>query len=777
NLFHDYLKTDLSAVKTEGTAFKVEGAFITPPDQMVYYTSDMDAFKASQNMPLERFTWQDHTIDINPAKIRGHYLFYDSDLDGFMETVFILSPDDDSNGVYDVVSIGYNYDGDYNFIPYERVGSNRESRTFLTFGESYEFIPNRNQHNPIPRGDSTFWYEDFYPYFVDLLYPTDITGEYISKDPIFEVWRLMPTGESINPLLFYQAKTREYAEAWSIYEGQLWQEIWDQVNMIVIAGTVSAGVAATGVGAPFAALTFAATYFLLSLANNEEKKREMRQQMKARIYYPVDSVRNAPVVISDKRRSDYADIWEHWQGHQSAKYATISGGEPGNLFIGEAVVVLPGELRGEGLSLDYFFMTNEIIGYNNRDGYMVTAAEGYGDILNYETNRNYLAFKYRTNTLGYLENNVEELSNGQFNRIKPLAINGRPAYIFVDEQAILPPRGYLGPIVVNPDRYSQIGSREHIISVDVDNIGASADIPLRGYSGLKEGYKSRIELSDNFNFPISKITIDVLEPTDYFSRLPDNEKAYFTNTPDTLALLRYQDRFGYNQYLHSLEDMYTVLEDPTEIKKSLYTVKDGYLYFTTPIENIVFGNDNPYKGDLNVFFRVNIHVPTVVSSESLLSIPYIPSINTIHEPIGPPISYAQSDLTGTISKPLEPSSDNLARVALTQATSFLITDYFNAFTHGAAWGYSKAEVKFLWRTTALSTLISSLILVPVTLGASAIAGSFQGLTHSAIAKEALKQLAGAFISVLNELYEESYIDPMIERLISDLGGPDWLSSL
>ncbi|MHA2101048.1 MAG: hypothetical protein ACW99A_20450, partial [Candidatus Kariarchaeaceae archaeon] len=39
NLFHDYLKTDLSAVKTEGTAFKVEGAFITPPDQMVYYTS------------------------------------------------------------------------------------------------------------------------------------------------------------------------------------------------------------------------------------------------------------------------------------------------------------------------------------------------------------------------------------------------------------------------------------------------------------------------------------------------------------------------------------------------------------------------------------------------------------------------------------------------------------------------------------------------------------------------------------------------------------------
>ncbi|MHA2010196.1 MAG: hypothetical protein ACXABO_21345 [Promethearchaeota archaeon] len=495
NLFHDYLRTDLSAVSTEGTAFRVEGAFITPPDETVYYTSDMDAFKASQNMPIERFTWQDHTIDINPAKIRGHYLFYDSDYDGFMETVFILSPDDDSNGVYDVVSIGYNYDGDYNFIPYERVGSSRESRTFTTFGQSYEFIPNRNQHNPIPRGDTQIWYEDFYPYFVDLLYPTDITGEYISKDPIFGIWRLMPTGESNNPLLFHQAKSKEYAEAWSIYEGQLWQEIWDQVNMIVIVGTVSADVAATGLGAPFAALTFAATYFLLSQANNEEEKREMRQQMKARTYYPVDSVRNAPVVVSDKRRSDYADIMEHWQGYPSAKYATVTGGEPGNLFIGEAVVVLPEELRGEGLSLDYFFMTNEILGYNNRDGYMVTAVEGYGDIFDYETNRNYLAFQYRTNTLGYLENNVEELSNGQFNRIKPLSINGRPAYVFVDKQSILPPRSYLGPIVVNPDRYRQIGSREHIISVDVDNIGFSADIPLNDHFRLKHTHKPSFTLN------------------------------------------------------------------------------------------------------------------------------------------------------------------------------------------------------------------------------------------------------------------------------------------
>ena len=64
------------------------------------------------------------------AKTSGHYLFYDSDQNGFYETVFVLSPDQDADGQYNVISIGYNYDGKHDFIPYQIIEKTTQSSTY-----------------------------------------------------------------------------------------------------------------------------------------------------------------------------------------------------------------------------------------------------------------------------------------------------------------------------------------------------------------------------------------------------------------------------------------------------------------------------------------------------------------------------------------------------------------------------------------------------------------------------------------------------------------------
>ncbi|MBA7622679.1 hypothetical protein ES703_30058 [subsurface metagenome] len=81
SLYHDYQK-DLSDNVVGSTLFNVQGIFITPSDGKVYYTSDKLYYK-SPNHEL--------------AKTDGHYLFIDSDKNGFYETVYVLLPDEDGD--------------------------------------------------------------------------------------------------------------------------------------------------------------------------------------------------------------------------------------------------------------------------------------------------------------------------------------------------------------------------------------------------------------------------------------------------------------------------------------------------------------------------------------------------------------------------------------------------------------------------------------------------------------------------------------------------------
>ncbi|MEJ2296583.1 MAG: hypothetical protein P8Y23_17690, partial [Candidatus Lokiarchaeota archaeon] len=100
--YNDYGKVNQETAIGEDR-FTVSGIFITPPDG-VYYTSDKKLFKKSE------------------AKTDGHYFFIDEDGDGELyETVYVLIPDYDNDNAYYVQSVGYNYNGKNDVVPYQRV--------------------------------------------------------------------------------------------------------------------------------------------------------------------------------------------------------------------------------------------------------------------------------------------------------------------------------------------------------------------------------------------------------------------------------------------------------------------------------------------------------------------------------------------------------------------------------------------------------------------------------------------------------------------------------
>ncbi|GAI98465.1 unnamed protein product, partial [marine sediment metagenome] len=130
--------------------------FITPEDGQVYYTSDVYAFR-------------DGT-----AKTKGHYFYVDSDLNGFYETVYIISNlytvSRSGTPKYDVISIGLNYDGIHDFAPYEELPDKNEpisdfsnlAKESAMFGTDWVYNFNNLENNELLEKKDDIW-DDYKP--------------------------------------------------------------------------------------------------------------------------------------------------------------------------------------------------------------------------------------------------------------------------------------------------------------------------------------------------------------------------------------------------------------------------------------------------------------------------------------------------------------------------------------------------------------------------------------------------------------------------------------
>ncbi|MFX1553854.1 MAG: hypothetical protein ACFFBV_07995 [Promethearchaeota archaeon] len=208
--------------------------------------------------------------------------------------------------------------------------------------------------------------------------------------------------------------------------------------------------------------------------------------------------------------------------------------------------------------------------------------------------------------------------------------------------------------------------------------------------------------------------------------------------------------------------------DPTD-----YTVVGSNLYFYRTLEDIVFQNvgewiSYSYIPDYYNALDYNIHIyfSTLIPNGIPPSISYeegpAESWAITHLGEYPPTPY-------TPTKPLEiinTTADELSRIALAQASSYAISDYFNQYWMAAEDGQNKASLDYTILVTFWSTLISNLILVPITAGIYFKSPFFS--TASQMTYSRLLGISALSItkSILSEIYEELYVDPVIENWIA-----------
>ncbi|KKN39526.1 hypothetical protein LCGC14_0742520 [marine sediment metagenome] len=831
SLYYDFLKSSPVEETYPNTKFIVEGILITPHgEKNVYRTSDKEKF----------FETPDHRT----AKTKGSYLYYDSDLNGFYETVYILSPDDDGDGVYNVMSIGYNYDGSHDFVPYD---------TMLTNSEEYGSTTSQTTGIILSEGES--YLDQYYKDSLDSMYPQDLSDGIAAKDYIFDISQLVIDSEAskIYPGLYNDVYSQIYAKSFSSYENQLFKDVVQEVEKGITAGipALLVGMVSNWV-APF---VFAGLYFLMSLGGYTSAKRARlmeEEKLKARTFYPDISDMENPPSLNEKDSIPSVSregLVEIKNSHSGAYFTTAFGGEPGDMYTADVITSPPSiwryaEIERAGshsgwlyvdsstgpqfvcktysledggrqftnFNLDYFLMTSELPALedtlNKRysptknvfkvELYMDSAKVYDPQSIPHEeelymdsASRLDLYDAYKENTIGYLEQEVELQSKGQFDSIRPLVINGVPQYVFVDSHDELvsrtsPLSPLYSPIIVGQTRYDELISqgkyRNSIISVQADCAYGTENDVFNVYqlhpSEVMEGYSAKIPLSPTeFNYPIASITITVENPQGI------------------------------------------VIKGNVDVDESDYTVVDGNLYFTRTLEEIVWESKAEWEGyaiktvirinewgrlwymtqKTDLDYNIKISFATVVPYiESFNTDPYedsetmVPSLNMVdYNTFLAGMDYAgyhqgaaydsDTDISTNIASYgrignaptpqdiIDTTSNSQARMILAQTTSYTISDYFNQVQMAREDGPIDIDAdEYTIIVTFWSTLITSLILLPATV---MMLGSSAALTYAQAFKYSV---VGIPFQVFTEIGEELYLDPLLESwvsgLVNSLGG-------
>ncbi|KKL54840.1 hypothetical protein LCGC14_2261390, partial [marine sediment metagenome] len=444
-------------------------------------------------------------------------------------------------------------------------------------------------------------------------------------------------------------------------------------------------------------------------------------------------------------------------------------------------------------NLDYFLITSELPALEETLNAEYSSSNNpfsvsyfYGDSHRLEL---YKAF--RTHTIGYIEQKIKLESNGEFDTIRPLVINGASQYMFVDSQddsirKTQPLSSLYSPIYVSQWRYDELVRqgkyKDAVMKIFTDCAYGSINDGFNAYQlhpSEAELYQAKIPLSPTeFNYPIISVSIDLLGV--------------------------------------SGELIKTV-----EVDVSDYTVIDGNLYFTRTLEEIVFSSKAEWEGlaiktitRINHFGRryyviiksdfdysINVVFATVVPySESYSSLdPYTsldPLAGITITPFAGISNYAGWDQgynpiptfgVGTIPYPsmsygitgqylqyqdiIDTNSNDQARMILAQATSYALAEYFNIVQMGWTDATNKAERDYTAIVTLWSTLISSLVLLPITVARLKMKPKID--TYKRAVVRAVSRIP---IAMALEVFEEIYIDPYIEayiyRKVLDMGGSE-----
>ena len=189
------------------------------------------------------------------------------------------------------------------------------------------------------------------------------------------------------------------------------------------------------------------------------------------------------------------------------------------------------------------------------------------------------------------------------------------------------------------------------------------------------------------------------------------------------------------------------------INKSYYAIEDGNLYFTKSLEEIVSEQYLEFETELQ---QANLFLTTIYFDIHIFFDRFVPDNTT--------------------------KTNNLA---LAQATSYAIMDYFNQYTYAEVTANMISEIAYTETLTFWSTLISTPL---IALGSWAIMGTQTFLAQAEVGtvKALLTQLIGQFITapikeVFQEIIEDGFKEAIAENFVDLLGGTEdvgfWLSSI
>jgi len=780
--YSDHLIFDESKAEQD-TQFTVSGVFITPEDGLVYYSSDRDAFKIDGG---------------KGAKTQGHYLCYDSDDDGFAETVFVLSPTHNSDRVYDVMAIGFNYDGSVEFAPHTKVDVSEE---VILNDNFYDVFAGRKNEK---HGD---WVYNFNSLKTNrLIFPPDTYDGYELKDSLFEIYKLVEVSkqEFKYPTLFYEARHKAYNKAWLEYGQQFWRDVGDQCFSTLIAGGVSLAImtSSLGLATPLAHFAYFVLYSLISKFQMDLKANEADAYQKSQTFYPESAKHDAPTELSQKPYWD--GFWGDsmptaLSGHQGAYFTTVYGGTPGNEYSAQAVVVPADTMRfwgsdfsgvsdfiGANLNpfsfgranpdlftpldfdhhnLDYQLVSSELYSYNDIPSYNYVESEKMVDYFldgekNYPVIRQifggmyieYYAgpeyamqaleyndyYKYRKNTLGYLTRAIKIASEGQFVGIKPYCDDGRPSYVFTEDTQFMADMPLFEPLIVDQDAYERLeeqGKVDGFLLVDLSVDDAS------------------------FTKGISPTRMSSIELEHYGAKIP---------------LADHFGGFGYpvkNVTLHAMVDGVPVAS--IDLTSDQYAIDGlGNLYFYSPVDHLLptFLDNKVYRlSEEHVDYSgLETHYTCVIKIAKV-----IPDTGV-------------SDLSSS---------------ALMQSVMYSIMDYMDVYTFGETTANMIAEIGYTQAMTITSTAITAPLLA---LGAWAtlstqevqkqVTTAVVNTAHQTVAQQASQEVAKitfgqtiqkllgsktlgglltqiavkTTIGVVSETIEEIVIDGLVETFFQSL---------
>ncbi len=729
SLYNDYGKTSRAQVDDNGwVEFEVEGVLITPPGG-VYYTSDIESFASGT------------------AKTSGSYFYVDSDQNGYYETVYVVKYSRTNRfgaPVYDVMSIGFNNDGIHDFAPYEKL------RTTVTSVSDFSNLASESTQF------GTDWIYNF-----NKLKDIALLGEDESpldkynlkaKDTLFEVFKLISQSEQNSKFseLFYEIRHKAYNKAWDIYRTKLLADIAEQVFMSAVASFVSATIIAITVttGTPLAHLAYFAVYTLMTKFSIDMKLKEAESQSRSQTFTPISIEQRDPVSLNERSVADRVGLKDSMAaallGHPGGYYTAVSGGEPGNMYTAEALVSPPNYARMLGAFsfgfLGLLWENFQDMGESNPDTYtaldfddmnldyrhLTSELSSFNKYPNYVYKNTENVFHPYTqsyaNTLGFLETKVRKISNNQLDTIIPTTIDGRPEYRFINGTT----QGLTLPLSV---LYKPVVlSKERYGKIQPTPGHLVITVQTKDYNNTKG---------------INPYTLTHVEQlVGYKAKIPLINKEF-----------EYPIQYISIDMLKQLGILPIYFARDIIINKSYYAIEDGNLYFTKSLEEIVSEQYSEFETELQ---QADLFLTTIYFDIHIFFDRFVPDNTT------------------------ETNS-----LALAQATSYAIMDYFNQYTYAEVTANMISEIAYTETLTFWSTLISAPL---VFLGSWAIMGTKTFLAQAEVGtvKALLTQFAGQFImapikEVFQEIIEDGFKEAIAENFVDLIGGTEdlgfWLSSL